>query len=74
MNKVNEMFGLYTNGAVFPDLHTALREQTCPYMNGAQCYKTRKSDPDTAMPTRANTASGSSATTVPSPASSSRNT
>lgn len=36
MNKVNEMFGLYTNGAVFPDLHTALREQTCPYMNGAQ--------------------------------------
>lgn len=51
MNKVNEMFGLYTNGAVFPDLHTALREQTCPYMNGAQCYKTRKSDPDTAIGT-----------------------
>ena len=40
MNKVNEMFGLYTNGAVFPDLHTALREQTCPYMNGAQVVET----------------------------------
>lgn len=51
MNKVNEMFGLYTNGDIFPDLHVALKEQTCPYMNGAQCYKTRKSDPDTAIGT-----------------------
>lgn len=51
MNKVNEMFGLYTNGESFPDLHIALKEQTCPYMNGAQCYKTRKSDPDIAIGT-----------------------
>ncbi|RGK44739.1 hypothetical protein DXD09_09395 [Ligilactobacillus ruminis] len=51
MNKVNEMFGLYTNSDEFPNLREALVNQTCPYMNGAQCYKTRKSDPDTAIGT-----------------------
>ena len=51
MNKVNEMFGLYTNGDKFPNLHLALKDQTCPYMKGAQCYKTRKSDPNTAIGT-----------------------
>lgn len=45
------MFGLYTNGKNFPDLHNVLKEQTCPYMNGAKCYKTRKSDPDIAIGT-----------------------
>lgn len=51
MNKVNEMFGRYTNGSQFPDLHTALRTQSCPFKNGGKCYKTRKSDPDTAIGT-----------------------
>ena len=51
MYKVNEMFGLYTNGPKFPDLRKALNKQTCPHRNGAPCYKTRKSDPDTAIGT-----------------------
>ena len=50
MSKVNQMFGLYTNSDNFPDLTRALQEQTCPYM-GRQCYKTRKSDPNTAIGT-----------------------
>lgn len=49
-NRVNEMFGLYTNGDDFPDLRLALETQVCPF-TGAQCYKTRKSDPDTAIGT-----------------------
>lgn len=51
MNSVNELFGLYTNGEKFPDLHQALRAQTCPYRQGAACYKTRKSDPNMAIGT-----------------------
>ena len=50
MSKVNEMFGLYTGGAFFPDLQKALTTQMCPY-SGSPCYKTRKSDPDTAIGT-----------------------
>ena len=50
MSKVNEMFGLYTGGDVFPDLAVALQTQKCPF-NGKQCYKTRKSDPGTAIGT-----------------------
>ena len=50
MSKVNQMFGLYTNADEFPDLTRALQEQTCPYMN-KRCYKTRKSDPNTAIGT-----------------------
>lgn len=50
MSKVNEMFGLYTGGAFFPDLQKALTTQVCPY-SGSPCYKTRKSDPDTAIGT-----------------------
>ncbi len=51
MNKVNEIFGLYTNGSIFPDLTEALQKQSCPYMGGQPCYKTRKSDPNTAIGT-----------------------
>lgn len=50
MNKVNQMFGLYTNAKKFPDLKMVLKEQICPYM-GRKCYKTRKSDPDIAIGT-----------------------
>ena len=42
MSEVNEMFGMYTGGAPFPDLTKALQTQKCPF-NGRQCYKTRKS-------------------------------
>lgn len=48
MSEVNEMFGMYTGGAPFPDLTKALQTQKCPF-NGRQCYKTRKSDPNTAI-------------------------
>ena len=51
MSKVNEMFGLYVNGLEFPDLDEVLRCQECPFKNGAKCYKTRKSDPGTAIGT-----------------------
>ncbi len=51
MSKVNEMFGLYVNGLEFPDLDEVLRWQECPFKNGAKCYKTRKSDPGTAIGT-----------------------
>lgn len=51
MSKVNEMFGLYVNGASFPNLDGALKFQECPFKNGVKCYKTRKSDPDTAIGT-----------------------
>lgn len=51
MNDVNELFGLYTNGSTFPDLNDALANQKCPYMNGAKCYKTRKSSPNIAIGT-----------------------
>lgn len=51
MHEVNELFGLYTNGCVFPNLSDALASQKCPYMNGAKCYKTRKSSPDVAIGT-----------------------
>lgn len=50
MSRVNEMFGLYTDGKKFPDLCDVLRNQTCPY-SGKACYKTRKSDPNTAIGT-----------------------
>ena len=50
MSRVNEMFGLYMDGDSFPDLSSVLRDQTCPY-SGKPCYKTRKSDPGTAIGT-----------------------
>lgn len=50
MSRVNEMFGLYTNGEEFPDLHKVLISQICPF-TGSRCYKTRKSDPGTAIGT-----------------------
>lgn len=50
MSKVNEMFGLYTGGNILPDLTEALTKQSCPF-TGRPCYKTRKSDPDTAIGT-----------------------
>ena len=50
MSKVNEMFGLYTNGESFPDLTSVLHSQTCPF-SCKPCYKTRKSAPDTAIGT-----------------------
>lgn len=44
MNRVNEMFGIYTNGSEFPDLHEALATQICPWhAKGNTCYKVRKS-------------------------------
>lgn len=50
MNKVNEMFGLYTGGRILPDLTDALTQQRCPF-TGRACYKTRKSAPDIAIGT-----------------------
>lgn len=48
MNKVKEMFGIYCNEAA--DLNEALQLQSCPYTK-KKCYKTRKSDPSTAIGT-----------------------
>lgn len=50
MYKVNQMFGLYTNADEFPDLTEVLKTQICPYTK-KPCYKTRKSDADTAIGT-----------------------
>jgi hypothetical protein len=44
--RVNELFGQYTNGSSFPDLHQALERQDCPWSD-LGCYKNRKSDPST---------------------------
>lgn len=48
MSKVKEMFGIYCNGQV--DLTNALSRQICPYSH-KKCYKTRKSDSQTAIGT-----------------------
>lgn len=45
------MFGVYTNSDTFPDLSESLKTQLCPWSKGKRCYKTRKSDPDTAIGT-----------------------
>lgn len=50
MSNVNELFGFYTGGDTLPDLKYALTKQSCPF-NGRPCYKTRKSNPDTAIGT-----------------------
>ena len=53
MYKVNELFGIYTNGKSMPDLHEALKLQVCPWAStkGGKCYKTRKSDSSIAIGT-----------------------
>ena len=43
--KVNELFGRYTNGEVFPDLKEVLKDQSCPYRSDGICQKMRKSQP-----------------------------
>ena len=48
MSKVKELFGIYCNDAA--DLQSAVAEQLCPY-SGKKCFKTRKSDPETAIGT-----------------------
>lgn len=48
MSKVKEMFGIYCNGQI--DLTNALSLQVCPYSH-KKCYKTRKSDSQTAIGT-----------------------
>lgn len=51
-NRVNELFGLYTNGDEFPDLSEALLMQKCPWaQNNSTCFKTRKSDSSIAIGT-----------------------
>ena len=47
MYAVNEMFGLYTNGPIFPDLSIVIETQECPFNRSGICTKMRKSDPDT---------------------------
>lgn len=51
MYAVNEMFGYYTNGPVFPDLSIVLSTQVCPFNRSGICTKMRKSDPDTKIGT-----------------------
>ena len=48
MSKVKELFGVYCNSSA--DLRKAVSQQLCPY-SGKKCYKTRKSDPETAIGT-----------------------
>lgn len=51
MYRVNELFGIYTNGAKEAEaelLDEALQVQICPYSNN-MCYKNRKSDPKTKL-------------------------
>lgn len=48
MNKVREMFGIFCDDTA--QLSTAIQEQLCPYSK-KKCYKTRKSNPDTAIGT-----------------------
>ena len=48
MNKVAELFGIFCNKK--SDVKEAVASQMCPY-SGKKCYKTRKSDPQTAIGT-----------------------
>lgn len=48
MSKVKELFGVYCSDRA--DLKKAVSQQRCPY-SGETCYKTRKSDPETAIGT-----------------------
>ena len=48
MSKVKELFGIYCNDNA--DLTNVVLQQLCPY-SGKKCYKTRKSDPGTAIGT-----------------------
>ena len=48
MSKVKELFGVYCNDSA--DLKQVVSQQRCPY-SGKKCYKTRKSDPGTAIGT-----------------------
>lgn len=48
MSKVKELFGVYCNDDA--KLQHAVLQQHCPY-SGKKCYKTRKSDPGTAIGT-----------------------
>ena len=48
MSKVKELFGVYCNDS--SDLKQVVSQQQCPY-SGKKCYKTRKSDPGTAIGT-----------------------
>lgn len=48
MSKVKELFGVYCNDDA--DLNQVVMQQQCPY-SGKKCYKTRKSDPETAIGT-----------------------
>jgi hypothetical protein len=48
MGKVKELFGIYCNDSA--DLAKVVSQQICPY-SGKKCYKTRKSDPGTAIGT-----------------------
>lgn len=48
MSKVKELFGIYCSENA--DVTGALASQICPYSN-KKCYKTRKSDPSTAIGT-----------------------
>ena len=48
MNKVTELFGIYCRDTA--DFRESLAKQICPYV-GKACYKTRKSDPKTAIGT-----------------------
>jgi hypothetical protein len=48
MSKIKELFGIYCSKDA--DVTNALSSQICPYSN-KKCYKTRKSDPNTAIGT-----------------------
>ena len=48
MSKVKELFGVYCNENA--DLTRVVSQQQCPF-SGKKCYKTRKSDPGTAIGT-----------------------
>lgn len=48
MSKVKELFGIYGNDGI--DWKKILSQQLCPY-SGKKCYKTRKSNPETAIGT-----------------------
>ena len=51
MYAVNELFGHYTHGEVFPDLSVSLDTQECPFNRSGVCTKMRKSDPKTKIGT-----------------------
>lgn len=48
MNKIRELFGLYCGGNA--DISSVVHAKTCPFTH-RKCYKTRKSEPDTAIGT-----------------------